>query len=45
MASTDSHRANGFSADAFSQDVPRQLPNLALESAWVSLQHHVHSAA
>jgi hypothetical protein len=34
MAAADSHQANDFS----------QPPNLALENAWVSLQHRVHSA-
>jgi hypothetical protein len=44
MAAADSHQANGFSADEFSRYIPRQPPNLALDNAWVSLQHRVHSA-
>jgi hypothetical protein len=44
MAAADSHQANGFSADAFSRFIPRQPPNLALDSAWVSLQRRLHSA-
>ena len=42
MATADSYQANSFSADEFSRYIPRQPPNLALENAWVSLQHRVH---